>query len=359
MKFNYNEIRRKTKKIIVGDVYIGGDAPISVQSMTSTDTRNVTVTVTQIHELEKAGCDIIRLAVLDMEAAKAVYEIKKQINIPLVADIHFDYRLAIESVKAGADKIRINPGNIGGDDRVKAVVDACKDKNIPIRIGVNGGSLQKDILKKHGSPTPEALCESAMRHIGLLERFNFTDIIIAIKASNVPNTVKANRLLAKQCDYPIHLGVTEAGTVYGGTIKSTAAFAALIYDGIGDTVRVSLTDSPIHEVTAGIDILKAIGLRESNLNIISCPTCGRTQIELIELVKEFERRAVNEIVANRPITVALMGCVVNGPGEAKEADIGIAGGKGEAILFKNGVIIRKINESDIIQTLIDEINGDI
>lgn len=359
MKFNYNDIRRKTKKIKVGNVYIGGDAPISVQSMTNTDTRNVTATVVQIHALEQAGCDIIRLAVPDMEAAKAVYEIKKQINIPLVADIHFDYRLAIESVNAGADKIRINPGNIGGDDRVKAVVDTCRNKNIPIRIGVNGGSLQKDILKKHGSPTPEALCESAMRHTELLERFDFTDIIIAVKASNVPNTVKANRLLAQQCDYPLHLGVTEAGTAYGGTIKSTAAFAALIYDGIGDTVRVSLTDLPVHEVTAGIDILKAIGLRENNLNVISCPTCGRTQIELIELVKEFERRAVNEITATKPITVALMGCVVNGPGEAREADIGIAGGKGEAVLFKHGEIIRKINESDIIQILIDEINGDI
>lgn len=357
MKFVYNEIRRNTRKIKVGDIYIGGDAPVSVQSMTNTDTRDIAATVSQIHELERAGCEIVRVAVLDMEAVRAVYEIKQQINIPLVVDIHFNYKLAIESVNAGADKVRINPGNIGDSDRVKAVADMCNNHNIPIRIGVNSGSVQKDILHKYGSPTPEALYESAMYHISLLERYDFNNIIIAMKASNVYTTIKANQLLAEHCDYPLHLGVTEAGTINAGTIKSAAAFGALLCDGIGDTIRVSLTDSPVHEVTAGIDILTSIGVRENKLNIISCPTCGRTQIKLIELVKEFEQRAVNDIITDKPMTVALMGCIVNGPGEAREADIGIAGGKGEAVLFKHGEVIRKIKESDAIQILIDEING--
>lgn len=359
MKFNYNNVRRKTKKIKIGDIYIGGDAPVTVQSMTNTNTNDIDSTLSQIHELEQAGCEIIRVAVPDIEAARAIYEIKKQINIPIVADIHFNYKLAIESVHAGADKIRINPGNIGGFERVKAVADVCKNHNVPIRIGVNGGSLQKDILAKYGSPTPEALFESALYHIELLERCDFDEIIIAVKASNIHDTVKANKLLAQHCDYPLHLGVTEAGTMTAGTIKSAAAFGALMCDGIGDTVRVSLTDNPVHEVTAGIDILKSLGIRENKLNLISCPTCGRTRIELIKLVKEFEKRAVNEIEINRPITVAMMGCAVNGPGEAREADIGIAGGKGDAVLFRHGEIIRKIEESDIVQILIDEINGDI
>lgn len=358
MKFNYNEIRRKTKKIKIGDIYIGGDSPVTVQSMTNTNTGDVDLTVAQIHELEQAGCEVIRVAVPDFEAARAVYEIKQRIKIPLVADIHFNHKLAIESVHAGADKIRINPGNIGGFDRVKAVADVCKNHNIPIRIGVNGGSLQKDILSKYGSPTPEALFESALYHIELLERCDFDNIIIAIKASNIHGTVKANQLLSERCDYPLHLGVTEAGTMTAGTIKSAAAFGALMCDGIGDTVRVSLTDNPVYEVTAGLDILKSLGVREDKINLISCPTCGRTQIELIKLVKEFENR-IDEIEIDRPITVAMMGCAVNGPGEAREADIGIAGGKGDAVLFRNGEIIRKIGESDIVQILIDEINGDI
>jgi 1-hydroxy-2-methyl-2-(E)-butenyl 4-diphosphate synthase len=358
MKFDYNSIRRKTAKIKVGDIYIGGNAPVPVQSMTNTFTTDLTATLAQIHELEQAGCDIIRVAVPDMESVRAFYEIKQQINIPIVADIHFNYKLAIESVYAGADKVRINPGNIGDESRVKAVADVCNANNIPIRIGVNGGSLQKDILAKYGSPTPEALYESAIQHIELLERYDFNKIIIAIKASNVHATVKANRLLAERCDYPLHLGVTEASTINAGTLKSAAAFGALMSDGIGDTIRVSLTDLPVHEVTAGIEILKSIGVRENKVNVVSCPTCGRTQIELIELVKEFERRAVSEIITEKPITVAMMGCAVNGPGEAREADIGIAGGKGEAVLFKHGEIIRKIDESDIIQILIDEINGE-
>ena len=359
MKFDYNSIRRKTPKIKVGDVYIGGDAPVSVQSMTTTFTSDIEATVAQIHELDRAGCDIVRVAVPDMESVRAVYEIKQRINIPIVADIHFNYKLAIESVSAGADKIRINPGNIGEASRVKAVADVCNANNIPIRIGVNGGSLHKDILSKYGSPTPEALYESAVQHIELLERYDFNKIIIAIKASNVHATVKATRLLAERCDYPLHLGVTEASTINAGTIKSAAAFGALMCDGIGDTIRVSLTDSPVHEVTAGIEILKSLGVRENKINLVSCPTCGRTRIELIELVKEFEKRAVNEIVTDKSITVAMMGCAVNGPGEAREADIGIAGGKGEAVLFKHGEIVRKIDEADIIQILIDEINGDI
>jgi len=359
MKFNYNSIRRKTAKIKVGDKYIGGDAPVSVQSMTNTFTHDISATVAQIHELEQAGCDIVRVAVPDMDAVRAVYEIKQQIKIPLVVDIHFNHKLAIESVSAGADKIRINPGNIGDDSHVKAVADMCNRHDIPIRIGVNGGSLQKDILYKYGSPTPEALYESAMQHIEMLERYDFNKIIIAIKASNVQNTVIANRLLADQCDYPLHLGVTEAGTINAGTVKSAAAFGTMLFDGIGDTIRVSLTDSPVYEVAAGIEILKAVGIREDKINLISCPTCGRTQIELIDLVKEFEKRAVNEITTDKSVTVAMMGCAVNGPGEAREADIGIAGGKGAAVLFKHGEVVRKINEADIIQILIDEINGEL
>jgi (E)-4-hydroxy-3-methylbut-2-enyl-diphosphate synthase len=278
--------------------------------------------------------------------------------VPLVADIHFDYRLALQCAEGGADKIRINPGNIGGDDRVRAVADICRERKIPIRIGVNSGSVSREILAKYGSPTPAALAESALEHAGLLEKNNFYNIIISVKASNVYDTVAANRILAGKCQYPLHIGVTEAGTAHMGALKSAAGMGALLCDGIGDTVRVSLTALPESEVTEGIAILKAVGVRKSGLNIISCPTCGRTRIGLIGLVEDFERRAASEMKAGAPpLTVALMGCAVNGPGEAREADFGIAGGAGDAVLFRRGKIIRKIGEGDIVQALIDEING--
>ena len=348
--------RRRSKKIKVGNIYVGGDARISVQSMTNTDSSDFEATYSQIKRLEECGCDIVRMTVPDMSAVKTVGRLKESdINIPIVADIHFDYKMAIEAANAGADKIRINPGNIGSEDRVKAVVDTCFLKNIPIRIGVNSGSLEKSILEKYGRPSGEALAESAMYHASLLERFDFTNIILAVKSSRVADMIKANRLLASRTEYPLHLGVTEAGTVHKGVIKSAAGIGSLLLDGIGDTLRVSLTADPCEEIREGKAILSSLGMtEESGINIISCPTCGRTKIDLIGIANEFEKR-VADIKTSRKIDVAIMGCVVNGPGEAKECDIGIAGGVGEAVLFKKGKVIRKIDEDRIIDELIEEI----
>ena len=343
--------RRYSRQINVGGVFIGGNAPISVQSMCNTDTRDITVTVNQINELQKAGCDIVRLAVLDMDAAKAVAEIKKQVEIPLVADIHFDYRLALECAKGGVDKIRINPGNIGSPDRVKAVADECGSRNIPIRIGVNGGSLEKELLEKYGAPTPDALCESALGHIRLLEDCKFYDIALSIKSSNVSSTVEAYRQIAKMIDYPLHVGVTEAGTEYGGIIKNSIGIGSLLLDGMGDTLRVSLTAPPVKEVTAGIEILKSLGLRDG-VRLVSCPTCGRCQVDMIPVAEEVNRRIAT---VKKNITVAVMGCAVNGPGEAREADIGIACGKGEALMFKNGETLRKVPIEKAADELMKEI----
>ena len=353
----YNDIRRKTSKIKIGNVFIGGDAPIAIQSMTNTDTHDARATLEQIKKLAEAGCDIVRIAVPDIEGAETVKILKdSEISIPIVADIHFDYRIALKCVEYGIDKIRINPGNIGSDDRVKAVCDACKSKNIPIRIGVNSGSLEKSILAKYGSPTPEALCESAMYHLDLLRKFDFEDAIISIKSSDVQGMIKASRLVAEKCNCPLHLGVTEAGSEKFGVIKSSAGIGALLCDGIGDTVRVSLTDDPVNEIYAAKNILKALEIEgQCGMNIVSCPTCGRTKIDLIDIVKRFENAVSLEKLDDLPITVALMGCVVNGPGEAREADIGIAGGSGEAVLFKKGQIIRKIDENNIVEELIKEI----
>ncbi|MBQ6702015.1 MAG: flavodoxin-dependent (E)-4-hydroxy-3-methylbut-2-enyl-diphosphate synthase [Clostridia bacterium] len=348
--------RRLSKKIKLGNIYIGGDSKITVQSMTNTDSSDFDATYRQIRELENCGCDIVRLTVPDMDAVKTVARLKESdINIPIVADIHFDYKMAIEAAYAGADKIRINPGNIGGEDRVKAVVDACVLKNIPIRIGVNSGSLEKSILDKYGRPSGEALAESAIYHASLLEKFDFTDIILAVKSSRVGDMIRANRILAEKTEYPLHLGVTEAGTVHKGVIKSAAGIGGLLLDGIGDTIRVSLTAHPTEEIREGKAILSAIGINEEKgINIISCPTCGRTKIDIISIANEFEKRA-SELSVDRKIDVAIMGCVVNGPGEARECDIGIAGGVGEAVLFKKGKVIRKIDESRIIDELIEEI----
>ena len=353
----YNDIRRVSKEVRIGNICIGGNNPIAIQSMTNTDTHNKEATLTQIRSLESCGCDIVRITVPDQEAVETISFLKSNgVKIPIVADIHFDYRIAVSCAKAGIDKIRINPGNIGDDIRVREVVKACKEYGIPIRIGVNSGSLEKEILKKYQAPTADALCESAMYHVSLLEKFNFENIVISIKASDPYQMISANRKLASLCKYPLHLGVTEAGLKDMGSVKSAIGIGALLCDGIGDTVRVSLTDKPEEEIDAAKNIFKAIGLDgQSGLNIISCPTCGRTKIDLISLVKEFEQRANSEGIMSKPIKVAIMGCVVNGPGEAREADIGIAGGKGEAVLIKKGVIIEKIPEENIVDRLIQEI----
>lgn len=345
--------RRKTRKIKVGNIFIGGDAPITVQSMTNTDTRDTVATIKQIKRLEEAGCEIVRVAVPDNEAALAVKEIKKAIKIPLVADIHFDYRLALSCMENGADKIRINPGNIGGEDRVKQVVEMARSRNIPIRIGVNSGSVEKHIIAKYGKATPEGMVESAVNHVRILEKFNFEDIVISIKASSVPMTVAAYRLASDSLDYPLHLGVTEAGTVFKGAIKSSVAMGCLLSEGIGDTIRVSLTGDPVEEVKVGHEILKALKLEEKGVEIVSCPTCGRCNINLVEIAKKVEESLQN---CEKNIKIAVMGCAVNGPGEAREADIGIAGGKGEALLFKKGEIVRKIPEDRILEELLEEIN---
>ena len=354
---NYNAIRRRTPEVRIGKVAIGGQNPIAIQSMTNTDTRDASATIAQIKALALAGCDIVRITVPDEEAAKTILAIKEEgITTPIVADIHFDYKVAIRCAEYGVDKIRINPGNIGDDDRVKAVVDACRTKNIPIRIGVNSGSLEKHILERYGAPTPEALCESGLYHASLLEKFDYTNIVISIKASTVQSMISANRLLAQACPYPLHLGVTEAGGSEMGQIKSAAGIGALLCDGIGDTLRVSLTADPLREIEAARKILTALEIEgQSGMQIVSCPTCGRTKINLIDLHTRFENAVRAEGLDRLPVKVALMGCIVNGPGEAREADIGIAGGKGEALLFAKGEILCKIPEGEIIPILIGKL----
>lgn len=346
--------RRITRTVKAGNVEIGSGSKITVQSMLNVLAHDIEGNVAQAVELEKAGCEIVRLTVPDIEAVKTLYAVKNAVKIPVVADIHFDYKCALESVAAGVDKIRINPGNIGSDDRIKAVADACRQKNIPIRIGVNSGSLEKDLLKKYGHVTPEALCESALRHASLLEKFDFNDIVISIKSSDVPTMVAAYRLVTEQCDYPLHLGVTEAGTRHMGMLKSAAGIGALLLDGIGDTIRVSLTADPVSEVAAGFDILKAVGIKKDCPQIVSCPTCGRTKIDLISLAEKVERELAN---VHKPIKVAVMGCAVNGPGEAKEADIGVAGGDGYGLIFKHGEILKKVPENEIVEELLKEIDN--
>ncbi len=341
-----------TRKITVGDIPIGGGAPVVIQSMLNTKTTDVEGSLSQLRQLKAAGCQIARLAVPDMDAAKAFSEICKASPMPLVADIHFDYKLAIAAAQGGASKIRINPGNIGGEDRVEAVVAVCKEKNIPIRIGVNGGSLDKKLLEKYGHPTAEALVESAFQHLELLEKFGFYDTCVSMKSSTVPTMVAAARLFREKCDYPIHIGVTETGPVRMGLMKSAMGIGALLLDGIGDTIRVSLTDDPVEEVYAAKDILKAALLRKEGVNIISCPTCGRTKIDLIGLVKQVDAALKD---CQKPITVAVMGCIVNGPGEAKEADIGIAGGDGCGMLFEKGKQIEKLPYDELLPALLKRI----
>lgn len=344
--------RRKTREINIGGVKIGGDNPIAIQSMCNTDTRDVKATVDQIKRLEKAGCEIIRVAVPDMEAAECIRDIKKSIDIPLVADIHFDYRLALRCMENGIDKIRINPGNIGSADRVKQVADMAKRNGIPIRIGVNSGSLEKNLVEKYGGVTPQGLVESALGHIKLLEENDFYDIAVSIKASNVPFSVEVYELLSDTVDYPLHVGITEAGTVWGGTVKSAVGIGAILSRGIGDTIRVSLTGDPVEEIYAAKEILKSLELRKFGVEFISCPTCGRTSIDLIKIANEVEERVRN---IDKNIKVAVMGCAVNGPGEAREADIGIAGGHGEGLIFKKGQILRKVPENRLVEELLKEI----
>lgn len=341
-----------TNQVKVGNILIGGGAPVVIQSMLNIPAHDIENSIRQAKALEQAGCEIIRIAVPDMKAVQLIYALKENINMPVVADIHFDYKLALESVSAGVDKIRINPGNIGDINRVKAVVDACKPKEIPIRIGVNSGSVEKEILAKYGGPNAEALCESALYHASLLERFNYTNIVLSMKSSNVKTMVEAYQLASKKCDYPMHLGVTEAGTERMGIIKSSAGLGALLLQGIGDTIRVSLTADPIKEIYAAKDILKALDIRNDGIQFVSCPTCGRTKIDLISIATEVESRLKN---CNKNIKVAVMGCAVNGPGEAREADIGIAGGDGVGLIFKKGQIIKKIPEDKLIEELIKEV----
>ncbi len=342
----------KTRQVKVGSVAIGGGAPVSVQSMLSVKSDNIEGNVAQAKALEAAGCEIIRVSVPDMNAVRLVSALKNSVSVPIVADIHFDYRLAVESVAAGVDKVRINPGNIGSDDRVKAVVTACKAAGVPIRIGVNSGSLEKNILEKYGSPTPEAMVESGLYHISLLEKFDFEDIVLSLKSSDTQRMYDAYVLAAGKCPYPLHLGVTEAGTERMGIIKSSAGIGALLLRGIGGTIRVSLTDDPVLEVRAARDLLKAIGLRNEGIKFVSCPTCGRTSIDLIGLAKAAEERFSN---IDKNITVAIMGCAVNGPGEAREADLGIAGGDGCGLIFSRGEIIKKVDEEHLLDALYEEI----
>lgn len=341
-----------TRQIMVGNVPIGGGAPVAIQSMLNTKTTDVEGSLRQIKQLASAGCQIARLAVPNREAARGFAEICKESPLPLVADIHFDYQLAIAAAEGGASKIRINPGNIGGEDRVKAVVDVCKEKHIPIRIGVNGGSLDKTLLEKYGHPTPEALVESAFQHLELLEKQGFYDTCVSMKSSHVPNMVAAARLFRSKCDYPLHIGVTETGPVRQGLIKSAMGIGALLLDGIGDTLRVSLTDDPVEEVYAAKDILKAAGLRKEGVDIISCPTCGRTRIDLIGLVNQVDAALKD---CQKPITVAVMGCIVNGPGEAREADIGIAGGDGWGMIFEKGVQLDRLPYDQLLPALLERI----
>ena len=342
----------KTVKVKVGNTYIGGGADISVQSMLCVPAHDIKGNLEQALRLQNAGCDIVRVTVPDKEALKTVEALKKAIDIPLVADIHFDYRLAVESVAAGVDKIRINPGNIGSDDKVKAVADACRKAGVPIRIGVNSGSLEKEILAKYGAVTPEAMVESGLYHISLLEKFDFSDIVLSLKSSDTQNMYKAYELAAEKCRYPLHLGDTEAGTESMGVIKSAAGIGGLLLRSIGNTIRISLTDDPVKEVEAGIKLLKAIGIRNDGIKFVSCPTCGRTEIDLIGIAKEAEKRLSG---INKNITVAIMGCVVNGPGEANAADIGVAGGKGCGVIFKKGEIIAKLPENQLLDRLVEEV----
>ena len=349
---NFVVKRKVTKQINVGNVKIGGFAPISVQSMTNTHTQDISATVDQIKKLEKAGCEIIRVAVPDQESADALSLIKKSIAIPLIADIHFDYKLAINSIKSGADGIRINPGNIGGRNKIRQVIGCAKDYGVPIRIGVNSGSLQKDILKKYNHATAEAMVESAVRHIELFSELDFSQIKISIKASDVARTVSAYRLLSSKTDVPLHVGITEAGSLYSGIVKSSLGIGMLLYEGIGDTIRVSLTRDPVEEVRVGFEILKALDIRRIGPEIISCPTCGRCNINLFDIVERVEKELLTK---KTPIKIAIMGCVVNGPGEAKEADIGIAGGDGVGILFSRGKVIKKFPQDKLVEVLLREV----
>ncbi len=342
-------MRMLTKEVSIGNVKIGGKNPIAIQSMTNTKTEDVTATVAQILELEKAGCDIIRCAVPTMEAAKALKDIKEEIHIPLVADIHFDYRLAMASVENGADKIRINPGNIGSPERIQVVVDCCREKNIPIRVGVNSGSLEKDLVAKYHGVTAEGIVESACQKVGMIEKFGYDNLVVSIKSSDVMMSIKAHELAAKKLPYPLHVGITESGTVYTGSIKSAVGLGCILYQGIGDTIRVSLTGDPVQEIYAAKTILKSLGLKKGGISVVSCPTCGRTQIDLISLASKVEEMVKN--YDHLDIKVAVMGCVVNGPGEAKEADIGIAGGIGEGLLIKKGEILRKVPEEELLNAL--------
>lgn len=347
-------MRRQSKQIFAGAVAIGGGAPVSIQSMLNIPASDIDGNVRQAMELERAGCEILRVSIPDRQAVSLIPAIKKAIEIPLVADIHFDYRLALESAAAGIDKIRINPGNIGGSDHVRAVAQACRERGIPIRIGVNSGSVEKEILAKYGAPTPDALVESALYHASLLERFDFTDIVLSIKSSDVNTMIRAYELCAAKCNYPLHLGVTEAGTERMGLVKSSIGIGSLLQRGIGDTIRVSLTANPVKEIAAGMDILKALNLRQEGIQFVSCPTCGRTKIDLIAIADEVERRLAH---CKKPIKVAVMGCVVNGPGEAREADIGIAGGDGVGLLFKKGEIVRKVPEDKLVDELVREVEA--
>ena len=346
--------RRKTRKLRVGKVFVGGDSEITIQSMTNTDTRDAEKTLKQIRMLYNAGCQIIRCAVPDIKAAESLKEITKNSPIPVVADIHFDYRLALKAIENGVDALRINPGNIGSEERVRLVAEAAKAKNIPIRIGVNSGSLEKDILERDGKVTAEGLVESALRHVRILEKLDFYDIVISIKSSDVKMMIEAYRLISEKCDYPLHLGVTESGTKERGTIKSSVGIGTLLAEGIGDTLRVSLTSDPIEEIKVAKEILRSLGLRKGGLEFVSCPTCGRTQIDLMGIANAVEKKLEN---INKDIKVAVMGCVVNGPGEAREADIGIAGGKGEGIIFKKGKVIKKVKEEELITELMKEIDA--
>ncbi|KKM11803.1 4-hydroxy-3-methylbut-2-en-1-yl diphosphate synthase [Clostridiales bacterium PH28_bin88] len=346
--------RRKTRLIHVGSLGIGGDAPISIQSMTNTDTRDVGATVAQIRDLEQAGCELVRVAVVDKDAASAIKSIKKNISIPVVADIHFDYRLALKAMDSGVDGLRLNPGNIGGPDKVAQVVREARERRVPIRIGVNAGSLEKTLMEKYSGITPEAMVESALGHIRILEDMGFSLIKVSLKASEVPLMVQAYRRLAELVDYPFHLGVTEAGTVLRGSVKSAVGMGILLGEGIGDTMRVSLTGDPVHEVRVGYQILKALGLRERGVELISCPTCGRCQINLVDVAEEVEQRLQH---VTTPVRVAVMGCAVNGPGEARQADVGIAGGKGFGLLFRNGEVVRKVAAHEMVPALLEEIKS--